>query len=56
MTQKGMMPSHPGRFIRGQALEALGLNISKAAEVHGAPHATLSDFLNGKTALSPEWS
>jgi len=35
-------------------LEALSLNISKAAEALGAPCETLSDLLNGITALSPE--
>ena len=54
MINKGMMPSHPGHFIKRQVLEALSLNINKAAEVLGAPRATLSDLLNGKTALSPE--
>ncbi len=54
MINKGMMPSHPGQFIKRQVLEALGLNISKAAEALRVRRATLSDLLNGKTALSPE--
>lgn len=54
MTQLGMKPSHPGQFIKRQVLEALELNISRAAEVLGVRRATLSDLLNGKTALSPE--
>jgi len=54
MVHKGMMPSHPGHFIKRQVLEPLSLNISKAAEVLGVRRATLSDLLNGKTALSPE--
>lgn len=53
-TNEGMKPSHLGQFIRRQVLEALDLNISRAAEVLGAPRATLSDLLNGKTALSPK--
>ena len=54
MAHKRISPSHPGIFIRRQVLEALGLNITKAAEVLGIRRATLSDFLNGKAALSPE--
>lgn len=54
MTQIGMMPSHPGAFIRMEVFEPLGLSVSKAAEVLGVRRATLSDFVNGKAALSPE--
>ncbi|MFQ5451726.1 MAG: HigA family addiction module antitoxin [Nitrospinaceae bacterium] len=54
MSNIGMMPSHPGEFIHRQVLEPLDLSITKAAEVLGVRRATLSDFLNGKAALSPE--
>jgi len=49
-----MMPSHPGEFIHRQVLAPLNLSITKAAEVLGVRRATLSDFINGKSALSPE--
>ncbi|MFQ5774716.1 MAG: HigA family addiction module antitoxin [Kiloniellaceae bacterium] len=52
--QIGMMPAHPGAFVRAEVLEPLGLNVSKAAEVLDVRRATLSDFLNGNAALSPE--
>ncbi len=49
-----MTPSHPGSFIRTEIIEALDLNVTKAAEILGIRRATLSDFLNGHAALSPE--
>ena len=54
MRNIGMMPSHPGEFIRRQVIDPLGLTVSKAAEVLGVRRATLSDLLNGKASLSPE--
>ena len=50
----GMKPAHPGDFVRGEILEPLALNISKAARILDVRRATLSDFLNGKASLSPE--
>jgi len=50
----GMRPPHPGSFVREEVLEPLGLSVVKAADVLGIRRATLSDFLNGKAALSPE--
>ena len=47
-------PTHPGDLIRTEIIEALGLNVSKAAEVLTVRRATLSDLLNGKAALTPE--
>ena len=49
-----MTPSHPGDFIRTEVVEELGLNLTQAAEILGVRRTTLSDLLNGKTALSPE--
>src|SRR5687767_7641034 len=50
----GMRPPHPGRFIREEILEELGLSIGKAAQVLGVRRATLSDLVNGHASLSPE--
>jgi addiction module HigA family antidote len=47
-------PPHPGDLIRTEILEALGLSVSKAAEVLKVRRATLSDLLRGKAALTPE--
>ena len=49
-----MTPSHPGEFVRMEIFEALGLNVTQAAEILGVRRATLSDLLNGTAALSPE--
>ena len=47
-------PPHPGELIKTEIIEALGLNVSKAAEVLNVRRATLSDLLHGKAALTPE--
>lgn len=47
-------PPHPGELIRTEIIEALGLNITRAAEILQIRRATLSDLLAGKAALSPE--
>ena len=52
--QVNMTPTHPGDFIRTEVIEELELNVTKAAEILGVSRATLSDLLNGDTALSPE--
>ncbi len=46
-------PPHPGDLIRTEIIEALGLNISRAAEILKVRRATLSDLLHGKVALTP---
>ena len=52
MTMKN--PPHPGDLIRTEVIEALGLSVSKAADILKVRRATLSDLLAGKAALSPE--
>jgi len=47
-------PPHPGDLIRTEIVEALGLNISRAAGILQVRRATLSDLLHGKAALTPE--
>jgi len=47
-------PPHPGDLIGTGIVEALGLNVSKAAEILKVRRATLSDLLHGKAALTPE--
>ena len=46
-------PPHPGDLIRTEIIEALGLNVSRAAEILKVRRATLSDLLHGKAALTP---
>ena len=47
-------PPHPGRSIRENCLEPLGLNVTEAAKVLGVARHTLSRVLNGRAAISPE--
>ena len=47
-------PPHPGDLIRTEIIEALGLSVSKAAEILNVRRASLSDLLHGKAALTPE--
>ena len=47
-------PPHPGRSIRENCLEPLGLNVTEAARVLGVARHTLSRVLNGHAAISPE--
>ena len=46
-------PPHPGDLIRTEIIEALGLTVSKTAEILKVRRATLSDLLHGKAALTP---
>ena len=47
-------PPHPGRSIRKNCLEPLGLNVTQAAKVLDVARPTLSRILNGHAAISPE--
>ncbi|MGA3205457.1 MAG: HigA family addiction module antitoxin [Bryobacteraceae bacterium] len=47
-------PPHPGDLIKTEVIEALGLNVSRAAEILKVRRATLSDLLNGKASLTPD--
>ena len=49
-----MTPSHPGEFVRTEILEELGLTVTQGAKILGVRRATLSDLVNGRSALSPE--
>ena len=47
-------PPHPGEIIREDIIDALGLSVTRAAEIIGVRRATLSDVTNGKVAVSAE--
>jgi addiction module HigA family antidote len=47
-------PPHPGRSIKQNCLDALGLNVTEAAKVLGVARHTLSRVLNGHAAISPK--
>jgi len=47
-------PPHPGEIIREEIINALGLTVTRAAEILGVRRATLSDVTNGKASVSAE--
>ncbi len=47
-------PVHPGKIIKHDCIEALGLNVTDAAEALGVVRTTLSRVINGKASVSPE--
>ena len=47
-------PPHPGRSVRENCLEPLGLSVTEAARVLGVARHTLSRVLNGHAGISPE--
>jgi addiction module HigA family antidote len=47
-------PPHPGDLIKTEVIEALGLSVSRAAEILQVRRATLSDLLHAKAALTPD--
>jgi antitoxin HigA-1 len=54
LTKIDMTPPSPADFVRDEILGELDLSISEAAAVLGVRRATLSDLVNGSSALSPE--
>ena len=46
-------PPHPGRSIRENCLDPLGLNVTEAARVLGVARHTLSRVLNGDCESIP---
>jgi antitoxin HigA-1 len=47
-------PPQPGRHIRLEYLEPLGLSVAEAARILGVTRANLSNIVNGKSGISPE--
>lgn len=45
--------SHPGQYVRSDVIPT-GMTVTKAAETIGVGRVALSNFLNGKAALSPQ--
>lgn len=46
-------PVHPGRIVRHDCLEALGLSVTEGAKVLGVTRQALNNVVNGKAAISP---
>ena len=49
-------PPHPGRIIRQECVEPLGLTITEAAARLGVTRQALNNVINGKAGVSPEMS
>lgn len=49
-------PPHPGRIIRQECIEPLGLTVTDAAERLGVTRQALNNLINGKSGVSPEMS
>ena len=47
-------PPRPGRIVRQDCQEPLGLNVTRGAEVLGVTRQALNNLLNGKSGVSPE--
>ncbi len=50
----GMTPPHPGRIVREECLEALGLNVTEGAKALGVARQTLNNLVNERAGISPE--
>ena len=47
-------PPHPGRIVRQECIEPLGLTITAAAGALGVTRQALNNLVNGKAGISPE--
>ena len=47
-------PPHPGRIVRQDCIEALGLTVTEAAKVLGVTRQALNNLVNEKAGISPE--
>jgi len=49
-------PVHPGRIVRHDCLEPLGLSVTQGAKILGVTRQALNNIVNGKSGISPEMS
>ena len=54
ITKMNLPPSHPGLFVQTEIIEDLGLEIPQIAEILGVPETEVSDFVEGKSRLTPD--
>ena len=47
-------PPHPGRIVRQDCIEPLGLTITAAAKALGVTRQALNNLVNAKAGISPE--
>ena len=54
ITKVNLPASHPGLFVQTEVIEDLGLEIPQIAEILGVPETEVSDFVAGKSRLTPD--
>lgn len=47
-------PPHPGRIVRQECIEPLGLTVTAAARALGVTRQALNNLINGQAGISPE--
>ena len=47
-------PPHPGRIVRRECIEPLGLTVTEAAMALGVARQALNNLVNGKSGVSPQ--
>ena len=47
-------PPHPGRIVRQECIEALGLTVTEAERALGVTRQALNNLVNLKAGISPE--
>ncbi|HWQ68996.1 MAG TPA: HigA family addiction module antitoxin [Patescibacteria group bacterium] len=47
-------PPHPGRIVRQECIESLGVTVTEAAARLGVRRQTLNNLVNEKAGISPE--
>ena len=47
-------PPHPGRHVRYDCLEPLGLSVTEGAKVLKVTRQALNNLVNGKSGISPD--
>src|SRR5574337_717350 len=47
-------PPHPGRIVRQECIEPLGMTVTEAAARLGVRRQTLNNLVNEKAGISPE--
>ncbi len=47
-------PPHPGRIVRQECLEPLGLSVTDAARALGVSRNAISELVNERRGISPE--
>jgi addiction module HigA family antidote len=47
-------PPHPGRIVREECLEPLGLSVTSGAKILGVSRQALNNLVNQRAGISPE--